>query len=241
MILPMATAALASAGDPPAPPPMSQVAPAADLIKQVDLYMASCREGLTDEATYTDKSRQIMRDAHTLSAVGVVLAMHDEDHKLKPCALPLSYAARKLAEAKDFASAKKAFDEVAKALDGGASGQAPKWEKVGSLAQLMKQVTFVNNRLRRNMRRFDERSEENARDAAILAVIAQVAAYDAHEVKDPAQVEQWYQMCGQMRDTAGELNARIHAKDKAAAEAALGKMGKSCDACHATFRVTATP
>ncbi|MBI2825110.1 MAG: cytochrome c [Planctomycetia bacterium] len=237
-ILPMVVA-MAWAGDPPAAPPLSKVAPAADLIKQVDLYVAGFRDGLVDEATYADKSRQIAKDAHTLAVVGLVLAMHDENHPMKEAALPLSRAARQLADAKDYPSAKKAFEELTKA--GGGSAQTPKWEKVASLGQLMKQVTFVNNRLRRNMRRFEERADDNARDAAILAVIAQAVTFDTHEVKDPAQVDKWYELCGQMRDAAGELNAQIHAKDKTAAEAALGKMGKSCDACHATFRVVTTP
>ena len=105
----------------------------------------------------------------------------------------------------------------------------------------MKQVTFVNNRLRRNMRRFDDRKDDNARDAALLAAIAQACNYDTHEVKDPAEIDKWYQLCGEMRDAAGDLNAQIHAGDKAAAETALANLGKSCEVCHQTFRVQNAP
>ena len=100
---------------------------------------------------------------------------------------------------------------------------------------------FVNNRLRRNMRRFDERAADNARDAALLAAIGQAILYDTHEVKNPADAAKWYEICAQMRDSAGEVNAKIHAKDKVGAEAAFVKLGKSCDDCHSTFRVTVMP
>ena len=230
------------AGDPAEPPALSKVVPPDDLLKQVDLYVASFREGLADSQTYADKSRQITRDAHCLAALALVLAKHDQDHRLRAASPALLAAAQQLAKAKDFDAAKKAFGAVGDAADGkvGPAGDV-KWERVASLGQLMKQVTFVNNRLKRNMRRFDERKEDNLRDAAVLAVIAQVSVYDTHEVKDPADLDKWYQWCDAMRDAAADVNARIRAGDKPAAEAALANLGKSCESCHETFRVRAAP
>jgi hypothetical protein len=231
------------AGDPPAPPPLSKVMPAADLIAQVDLCLTGCREALVDAQSYTDKSRQVTRDAHTVAALALVLAKHDQDHRLKASAPDLLAASRQLAKAKDYEAAKTAFVAVESAAQGKSTGAAaaPQWEKVAGLGQLMKQVTFVNNRLKRNMRRFDERKDDNARDAAVLAAIAQAANYDTHEVKDPADIDKWYQLCGEMRDAAGDVNAQIHAGDKAKAEAALANLGKSCETCHETFRVRTSP
>jgi cytochrome c556 len=54
-------------------------------------------------------------------------------------------------------------------------------------------------------------------------------------------MDKWYQLCGEMRDAAGTLNAQIHAGDKAAAETALANLGKSCESCHETFRVRTAP
>ena len=229
-------------GDPPAPVAVSKYAPADDLIKQVDLYVASMRDGLADMAVYTDKSRLITRDAHTMAALALALAQSDENHKLKESAPALLAAARDLSKAKDYDAAKTAFTAVEAAVAGkAASAPDVKWERVAGLGQLMKQVTFVNNRLRRNISRFDARKDDNARDAAVLAVIGQAVMFDTHEVKNPDDLDKWYQLCGEMRDTAGGLNAAVHAGDKSAAEAALEKLRKNCDACHETFRVRAEP
>jgi hypothetical protein len=229
--------------DPPAPPSLSKVMPADDLLKQVDMCVTSCREGLVDAQTYTDKSRQVTRDAHTLAAISLMLAKYDGDHRLKSAAPALLAAAQQLAKAKDYDSAKQAFAVVETVASGKthAATADVAWGKVAGLGQLMKQVTFVNNRLKRNLRRFDERKEDNARDAAVLAAIAQAANYDTHEVKDPADLDKWYQLCGEMRDAAGDLNAQIRAGDKAAAETALANLGKSCETCHETFRVRTAP
>jgi hypothetical protein len=229
-------------GNPPEPPSMSKVIPADDLVKQVDLYVTGFDEALADAQTYTDKSRQVAKDAHTLAALALVLAMHDQDHRLKASAPALLVAAQQLAKAKDYGTAKQALAAVQDAVNGKAgSAPAAKWERVAGLGQMMKQVTFVNNRLRRNLRRFDERKDDIARDAAVLAAIAQVSTYDTHEVKNPEDLGKWYQLCGEMRDAAGAVNAEVHAGDKAAAETALVNLGKSCEDCHMTFRVRVAP
>ena len=122
-----------------------------------------CRDGLIDAQVYMDKSRQITRDAHTLAALALVLAKHDQDHRLKARAQALLTAAQQLAKAKEYAAAKRAFE----AVEDAANGEAPvaaadvKWERIAGLGQMMKQVTFVNNRLRRNMRRFEDRADDN--------------------------------------------------------------------------------
>ncbi len=164
---------------------------------------------LADAQSYTDKSRQVKRDAHTLSALALTLAKHDQDHRLKASAPTLLAAAQQLAGAKDYDAAKKAFANVESATAGKSTDAAApaEWRKVAGLGQLMKQVTFINNRLKRNLRRFDERKDDNVRDAATLAAIAQACNYDTHEVKDPADLDKWYQLCGEMRDAAGALNA----------------------------------
>jgi hypothetical protein len=48
--------------------------------------------------------------------------------------------------------------------------------------------------------------------------------------------DQWYQLCGEMRDRAGKLNAAIRAADKEGAERALEDLERTCNARHAAFR-----
>lgn len=229
------------AADPPAPPKLSTVAPAADLVAQSKLYVEGFAKGLASEQDYKDSADKIKRDANTLTVLALALGNHDTDNDLKSAAPGIMQAAQELAKTKDYAAAQSGFEKVRLAMDGkgeqAADAGAPKWARVASMGQLMKQVTFVNNRLKRSMRRFGNQNEEQARDAAVLAAIAQAVVYDTHEVKNPGDLDRWYQLCGQMRDAAGELNAKVSTADKAGAEAALLKLAQSCDDCHKVFRV----
>ena len=75
---------------------------------------------------------------------------------------------------------------------------------------MMKQVTFLNNRLKRALQknRFEQMSADTAQYTAQLAVIAQAVTVDTHEVKNPADIDKWFQYSAEMRDAAGELESR---------------------------------
>ncbi len=168
-----------------------------------------------------------------------MLAHDEKQNALKPNAAAIINASQELAKAKEYDAAKVAYEKLDNAVNAAPSGDGtgtPQWGKVASMGQLMKQVVLLNNRLKRGMRRFDRQRDELARDAAVLAAIGQAIVYDTHEVKDPEQTDNWYQLCGEMRDIAGELNAKLHAADKAGAEAALLKLAQNCDDCHKAFR-----
>jgi len=229
------------AADPPAPPKISSFAPAADLVAQAKLYVETFDKSLAGEQEYKDNAEKIKRDAHTLTVLALALGNHDADNELKAAAPEIMATSQSLAKAKEYAAAKSALEALHAAMAGKAekpaAAEAPKWARAASLGQLMKQVTFVNNRLKRGMRRFGKQTKEQARDAAVLAAIAQACVYDTHEVKSPDDLDRWYQLCGQMRDAAGELNAKVHAADKPGAEAALLKIAQSCDDCHEVFRI----
>ncbi|HUY90749.1 MAG TPA: cytochrome c [Pirellulales bacterium] len=226
------------AADPPAPPKLSSIVPAADLVAQAKLYLASFDKGLAGEQEYKESASKIERDAHTLTALALALANHDADNELQAAAPAVMAASQALAAAQDYAAAHAALKSLHAAMEGkGEKGGAPKWGCVAPMDQLMKQVVFVNNRLKRGMRRFAKQTEEQARDAAVLAVIAQEFVYDDPGIAESDDLDRWYQLCGQMRDAAGELNAKARAADKAGAEAALAKLAQSCDDCHEVFRV----
>ena len=231
------------AANPPAAPKVSTFASADDLVKQVQVFVTSFETALASEQAYSEEKLTLLRDAHTLAAVALALSLHDADHALKKSAPGLAQAAQQLARAQDYKPAQEALAGVKKALQGmSGGGIEPTWnQKIGSLGQMMKQVTFVNNRLRRNVRRFDRLADENARDAALLAVLSQAAAFDTHEVKDPNQIPQWYELCGKMRDAAGAAHLAVKAKDEKATLAALAKIAQSCDECHQAFRIETNP
>jgi hypothetical protein len=243
ILLPACLAIGAVVAGPADPGPLSKYAPLADLMALHDSLTKSLSEGVIDEAAFTERKEQIPKDAHTLAALVMVLAHHDSaDDKLKSSARSRLTAAQALAKAKDHATAQAAFADYQKAIQAdGPATPIPEWGKVASQGQLMKQVAIVNSRLRRNLRRFEERDKENARDAALLVAIAQATNYDTHEVKDLAKIDKWFVYCDEMRDASAELNAKVHAKDKAGAERALDKVLKSCEGCHEHFRVKPTP
>lgn len=235
-----AVSAVVWAADPPAAPATSAYAPADDLIAQVNASVEELEEALSTPDDFEVKQTRLKREANTLAALGLVLAWHDTDHPLKGAAPTLIPAAQKLAAAKTLDEAKPALEEVKAVLSGSADkSDPPAWGKVASLGALMKQVTFINSRLRRNVtgKRFADQSQDTARYAALLAAIGQVSNFDTHEVKDEALLPQWYEYCATMRDSAGRINAAAKAGNQDAAKTALADLDKSCSGCHKTFRV----
>lgn len=228
------------ASDPPAARKLSEVVPAQDLVVQAKQYLETFSTNLTGAQQYRDGATKIKREAHTLAAVTLLLAHDDKHNALKANAAAIVNASQELAKAEQYEAAKAAFEKLNNAISAAPSGDegaAPQWGKVASMGQLMKQVVFLNNRLKRGMRRFDRQRDELARDAAVLAAIGQAIVYDTHEVKDLGQTDKWRQLCGEMRDISGELNAKLHAADKAGAKAALLKLAQNCDDCHKAFRI----
>ncbi len=221
------------------PPKVSQFAPAEDLKAQVAYYQGRIDEALADPADYDEaKQSRVGKDAHTLAAIALVLAKHDAEAKYRSGAL--LKAAQKLAEAAgDQAAAAAAAAEVKQAAAGSDDPPAElPWGKVAAIADLMKQVPIVNNGLKRGLEppRFQRQAAQSAGQAATLAAIAQAAMYDEEYAGDAADAARWRELCGQMRDTAGEVNAAIHAGQAEAAQAAMKRMAQHCDACHAKFR-----
>lgn len=235
----------AGAAEPAPPPPVSKFAPAADLIAQSKSYAESFAPAMADSGKFKSLQLKTQKDAHTLAVLGLALAMSDEDHPLKGTSSALVAAAQKLATAPDFAAGTAAFAEIQAALSGdgnGSSAEAPRlegWQQVAPLDPLMKQVTFVYNRLKRGVQkkeRFEQMADDSARYAAILAVVGQVAYFDTKDAKNPDQLSQWYRFCGAMRDAAGEVNAAIHARQFETATEHMKQLEKSCKDCHQVFR-----
>ncbi len=235
-------AARALAADPPAPPKVSTFAPAKDVAAQIGVYIARLEEAVVTEEAYKDAETTIAKDANTLVLLALAAGLHDEPNDYKAAAPGLMKAAQELAKAKDFAAAKAGVAAVKKAAES-KSGDAAglKWTKVADLAELMKQVPLVNNRLKRNLRgdRFTSKAKENAGDVTTIAVIAQGSVADTSAVKKPADEEKWYKSCIQMRDAAAALAKTIRDGDSAAGEKAAGALNQSCDDCHTVFHPTA--
>jgi len=220
---------------------VSAFAPAKDLEGQVKFFLGRLEEGLASKEVFDEaKQSRVRKDANTLSAIGLLLAKHDQESDLRSSGPALLKAAQHLAAAEgDYDQAFAALADLKKAAAGqSAGGEPPAWGKVASLGALMKQVPLVHSGLKRGVEgaRFARQADQAAGQAATLAAIAQSSMFDNSEVHNPGEEAKWREFCTQMRDAAGQINAAAHAGDQQAARAGLKTLSESCDRCHEVFR-----
>lgn len=234
-------ASVVCAADAPAVPPVSSFAPLADLEAIVADLVQDNVPRAKDEAAYKSGQQQIARDANTLLVLAAALAQHDGDSPAKARAGALAAAANDLTQAVTQAEAHAALTAleaaVKEAAKPGAAAPAG-WETGASQDQLMKQVTFLQNKIKRGAKgsRFASTAEESAKLATVLAVIAQAVQFDTVGIEPGEKLSQWQQFCGQMRDAATAVHNSLAAKDATAVAAALDRLEQSCTACHKVFR-----
>ena len=219
----------------------SAYAPAKDLEAQLADFLEKTDEALAEEEEYGEEQQQtVARNAATIAAIGMVLAMHDEESDLKPAGGALIAAGEKLASAgADRAAAKSALEELKSLVESPTEGEAvSEWRPAGELAQHMKQVPIVNNNLRLAVtgKRFDRTLDRSAGLAASLAALAQVSRADTAYCSDDASTKEWQSLCDKMRDASSAVRTAVRAKDQAAATKALDAIVVTCDECHAKFR-----
>ncbi len=182
----------------PAVPKVSTFAPAEDLLQQIDFFMGRVAESLADPADFDlAKQARTLKDANTLAALSLVLALSDQDHPQKASMPMMLRAAQRLAVAEDsFEKANAAFGEIRRARGGAVEPvAAARWEKSASLAALMKQVPLIHAGLKRGVEpsRLTRQAPQSAGQSAALAAIAQASMVDSEYAKTPAEVEKWYE------------------------------------------------
>jgi hypothetical protein len=222
-----------------AAPKVSTFAPAKDLASQADEYIGDLEECVATEGDYKDGQEKIAKDSNTLIIIALALGMHDEDNKYKAPAGAIIKAAKALAATKDYASAKKAVDDVKAAAAGKAKAEGElKWDVVASLPELMKQVPIINTKLKLNVKpkKLAKKAEKTTGYTAVLAAISQGTMADTSATKNADQVKQWQTFCIAARDNAGAVNTAIHKNDQEAVDKTMEKLNQSCEDCHAVFK-----
>lgn len=223
-------------------PPVSQYAPAEDLIALVQDSAEEIHKTLSDGAAFDEQSEARNQAAGVLAAASLALAWHDEESPWNQRAAGLYAAAVALLSAESFDEAQTADSQLQNSLssDAATETELPEdWENPASLHDLMERVGQINTRLRRGITRLDRRPEVNRQNAVALAVIAQVAATDHSWVEDEEQEKIWTALSIQMRDAAGQLNQAVRNTDEQAAALAMERLEQSCTKCHEAFRVEA--
>lgn len=216
-------------------PALSTVVPAEDLVAQLEYYVEELEECVQDAGEYEDSVGKIEKYANTLAVISLAIGLHDKDNKYRKAAPALVKASQELAAAQDFASAMAGVERVKSALGATGDPSTLRWVKVAHLKALMQRVPLISSRIKRYMRRFERGADDIIGGSAAIAVIAQGSLPNADETEEPDKVEEWFKYCIQMRDAASALNQAAHAKDEAAAKAAMEALDKSCDDCHAVF------
>jgi hypothetical protein len=219
-------------------PQFSTIASAEDLAAQLEILVTALGKAVVDEEEYKSQiDDRFVRDANTVTLVTIALGLHDKDNPVKPNAPAIVAAARNLAGMKDFASTKKAVEELKTAVDGKGNGKAElKWGKVATLKGLMKdEVPAVNKKIGDGVKRLKKRADETAAAAATMALIAENSKLYVADTKKPEEGKKWVEFSAQMQAASRELNEKARAKDEEGAKAAQEKLNQSCHDCHAVF------
>jgi len=181
----------------------------------------------------------------TAAALAGLLARHDGHHTLKATAAGVQAAANEMAAKYcEHAPAAAALLRI-KQLQ---SGEAKPAEKPDSArtdaptdaAMLMKQIRFIDNRMKRAAR--DRSSPEKSRGevaghAAVIAALAEPLGRAAKpHAKSPDEVQEWIEQSNAMAATAARLNAVAHDDAGTDMREALREVDASCARCHADFR-----
>jgi cytochrome c556 len=221
---------------PPEAPKVSTFAPAEDLIKQVDRYVEDLEKAVENQADFDEA--KVAKLSNTLMLMAIGLGVHDSDNAYKANAGAIFKAAEELAKAKGFAAAKTGVDAVKAAVGGkGAAGGQVNWAQGSAvnLDSVFKQSQTVVNSLKRYTKgeRFKKSVKETAGQSAVLAVIGQGVMANTASAK--GKDADWFKFSAEMRDAAAEANKAIHAGEESATQAAVKKLNKSCEDCHAVF------
>jgi cytochrome c556 len=228
---------LAAAPPAPAEPPLSRLAPADDLIGQVQFYFDRVQTALADPRRYHEAQQaRVQKDALVLSALAQALARHDQPHRWTAAAGALLAAAEELAAGHaHYDRARPAADRLARALEGHAGDPPPdRWRPVGPLGPLMKHVGFVHQQMQRALR--GESPEAAAGPVATLVALAAVLAEDPSPDRPADQHRAWREISAQLRDAAGQLNQALHSGDAPQRQQARRALDRSCQQCHDQFR-----
>jgi hypothetical protein len=224
-----------------------------DVVGQLRFYAERLQESLAKADAYDEsKQARVEKDAATVAALAGVLQRHCDDHALKPVAAHIRSAANEIsANLRDYTKAAPANDRIAAAL----AGKATTDEKASAVEaasspdaakatadtnpMLMKQIRFIDNRMKRAAR--DRNASEKQRGevaghATTLAALAEaMAANSKHYGKTESRERQWNEACANMATAAAKLNAA--ARDSAAnLSQAVRALDATCARCHADFR-----
>lgn len=245
VLLSAASQKIATAADAASPPAVSTFAPIGALGEELTFTLDSIDKTLGEAEYGEDQQKDVRAAAHAVVAMAQAIGLSDEDSAWKASALEIMMAAKELAkksekaeDAKNALAALKTLVEASKAdnvSETPKSGDAPVWKKEAGLGAIMRHAANLQGRVERSFKRFDKQGKKALGAGVSLAVIANAASFDTHEVKDPAQIGEWVQFAAAMREAAVNVQKASQGSDAEAAQQAVKMLEKSCADCHNVF------
>ena len=223
-----------------APLPVKSVAPAADLTAEVTEQMELLQELLADEKEYkkAQENKEVKQAAGVIACLAQALAEHPDAKSLKYSAPHVRDAAKKLAAAKDYQSAKTAHVALSEVVSGSTKGEAVlmhPWNKLIGMHQMMEEINARSSSMRREIRRL-RKPDVAARHASVMAVLAVAMLADTHEVKNKAEIPQWEQLSKEFQKNVTAAAAAAREKNRSEAKEFMNLANKACDQCHEKWR-----
>lgn len=216
----------------------STYAPAKDLEFQIEHLMQRIKGDLEDASRYERRVKRVLRDANTIAVLAMVMAHHDEPHRLRDQALGVLEAARVLAaKASRHADAVQAYEKLVAATTTPSAAQTVAWGPVANIEHLMLQIPELDRSLKAALKpsSFSATRQEAASLASTIAAISHMSLFDDTYCKDNDDREAWIELCTLMRDAAADVHAAIEQGNLDAAQRALRPLTRTCTDCHEHF------
>ena len=180
-------------------------------------------------------------------AFGVITAYDQDVRWKKDAATARDLFARagfncKAGTDQSFAESKARLEDLEALLDGGSPKGKPdrdedfQWSQVAARPALMTRLEQAQNAMRpaiASKADFGGKQDDLRRAVEIMAAIGEVIQQPDFEYHDD---DSYRGYAAAMRDAAVEARAACEKKDYDAARTAVGKIEKSCDACHGDYR-----
>jgi hypothetical protein len=233
-------------GDGGAKPQHSEGPSAESLAQQIAFFAGRIQESLASETEYDiAKQTRVRKDAMTLAALARCMKQHGGEHVLVAAADEIATTADgMMVDRKDFSKTNSHWKSIEAALKRDAKSpetpaspaarQNP--DALADIDTLMKQIRFVENRLKLSASKLDEQPsrEQVAGFAATYAALAKPLADLAP--KYGKEAEEWSAMSRALERSAIAASRAANGNDAPAMKSALRRVEQSCNACHAAFR-----
>lgn len=219
---------------------LEKTASSQQLVNAIKRHAESLKEDyLNDPKRFEDN---LVRDKITAKGGAISVLAHalsqSKDVPAEVHVLAIRDAGRKIASAESFEDADNGLKNVvanltAQKITGNFEEMG--WYEVADLPNLMEEVNYLYQGLRRTVRRSRD-PEADALDAVTVAILAYSTHANEDYAFDDADIDEWKKYSQQMHDDFLAIAQAMREKETDKARDLYGNATQSCAACHKKFR-----